>query len=136
MKPVTTIISVLLALVVLSGCEPVTHYKVELRPQSDGLERTLTIWQTQPKQSRHAIPAGDPLSEEARTRLQALFDHYEFNVEDKRHLFRGMVNEKTPPDIGGTGSYLRLANPDGERPSSTWSASGARTTRPRSSSDA
>jgi hypothetical protein len=95
-----------------AGCEPVTHYKVELRPQSDGLERTLTIWQTQPEH-KASEPPRDPLSEEARTRLQALFDHYEFNVEDKRHLFRGMVNEKTPPDIGGAGSYLRLANPMG-----------------------
>ncbi len=95
-----------------AGCEPITHYKVELRPKSDGLERTLTIWQTQPE-LKASEPPRDPLSEEARTRLQALFDHYEFDVEDKRHLFRGMVNEKTPPDIGGAGSYLRLANPMG-----------------------
>ena len=109
MKPVTTIISVLLALVVLSGCKT-THYKIELRPHNDGLERTLTIWQTPFKPSD---PPKDFLSKKERTRLQSLFDHNEYNVEEGRHLFRGMVKEKTLPDIGGTGSYLRLANPMG-----------------------
>ena len=110
----------------LIGCGPTTHYKVELRPKGDALERILTIWQAVDRPEKAAEDAEvakeapkpaklqkDFLSKETRIRLQKLYDHHEYDRPNNKHTFRGQVREKTPADLGGDGTFIRRVNPMG-----------------------
>jgi hypothetical protein len=99
---------VLLAVIVLLGCEH-DHFVVEVTPEGEAFERTLTCW--------HVYGEGDkevrPLEPEKLARIGKLYEKTETIEGGKKHVFTGRFTGQTPADVGGAGSYTHFTSPLG-----------------------
>ncbi|MEJ0088699.1 MAG: hypothetical protein WDM80_02955 [Limisphaerales bacterium] len=94
-----------LACVLVTGC-PHNEYVVELKPQSAGIERTLTFWRVDDSndggRNHQAFPSNE---------LAAIVRIYPAGAVTQRgqqHVARGNFSSMLPGDMGGAGSYTNL----------------------------
>jgi len=81
--------------VCFSGC-PDFKYEIELVPNGEEIERTLTATSKNEKK---------PFSQDELERLAALYSARPISPDGKQHRFGGRFGEVLPDDIGGKGTY-------------------------------
>jgi len=101
--------AVLVSAVFLAGCE-YDRFEIEIRPDGDGFERSLTGF--------HVGGGGEnaefrPLDESELKRIGAFYEKREAIENGTKHVFTGRFTDRTPGDVGGAGSYTHLACPLG-----------------------
>ncbi len=97
---------VVAAAVLLTGC-PYDHYKIEMTPKGDSLERKISVWQQSDK---------DRITSVADEKLAALAELYPKRISEPNapvQTFVGSFKERTPEDVGGVGYYLHYGTPMG-----------------------
>src|SRR4029077_8085060 len=88
--------------VILTGCPEWNHYELELKPDGDGFERQLTSWREPDGKTRKP---NEPFPAEQLARCEQIYGHSPATPAPGHFRFGGRFAGKTPPDIGGAGSY-------------------------------
>ncbi|TWU41316.1 hypothetical protein Q31b_27550 [Novipirellula aureliae] len=96
-------------MLLLSGCVQ-TVYEVELTPQGDSIDRSLTVW----VEDSSEPPQNTSPSEEIVKRLDTVYADHEHQKDGNKVVYRGSFVGEMPQDIGGSGEYQRYESPFGE----------------------
>jgi len=104
-----------LALVALlvTGC-PHNEYMVELKPQGNLIERTLTFYREDGVNTNTGAPNYQTFDADELAAIAALYPAQGLTSDGERHVARGEFNGALPPDVGGAGTYANLTTSLGE----------------------
>ncbi len=87
----------------LTGC-PRNQYVIEMKPDGDGLTRTLTCWR-EDGQDTNGNPAFVDFPEEERIAIASRYPEGAHKKEGPKHTFVAKLHGETPDDVGGRGTY-------------------------------
>ena len=85
-------------------------YKLELRPDGDSIERTLSVWT---ETTTEDSPRRSPLSDDELARIRPFYDRANDQFDGEGHTFTGRFQSEMPGDIGGAGTYTFFQSPLG-----------------------
>ena len=101
--------AIVILAVVLAGCER-DRFVVEITPDGDGFQRTLTCWHEKVEGNSAKVTS---LADEELQRLGQLYQRRETPAGIAKQVFSGRFTGPTPADVGGAGSYTHVATPLG-----------------------
>ncbi len=97
---------IIVATLIAAGCSHEV-YEIDLRPNGEKMERTLTFWRVTGSDIVDA-PADEV------EQLKKLFPEKLPSEHAKKHTFRGTFGEQMPADVGGRGTFTRLSTAMGD----------------------
>lgn len=89
----------------LTGC-PHNDYTVELKPRTNGIERTLTFYRAD--SSSNGAPNYLEFPTNELTAITRVYPPGAVKSDGKRYVARGEFSGPLPRDVGGSGSYTNL----------------------------
>ena len=98
---------------VVTGC-PHNQYLVELKPQGDVIQRTLTFYCEDGANTNTGAPNYQPFGAAELAAITALYPPQGLTNNGLRYVARGKFTNKLPADVGGAGAYTHLTNNLGE----------------------
>ncbi|MFT5467743.1 MAG: hypothetical protein ACI8UO_002850 [Verrucomicrobiales bacterium] len=104
MKRISLILAALASSLLLTAC-PHNEYTVIIKPDGDGLNRTLQCQRSEVDENGKRKVLEFP--EDELGALEALYTNHEVDQETQLHTFRGRVATSTPSDVGGAGYFFR-----------------------------
>jgi hypothetical protein len=96
----------LLALL-LTGC-PHNEYTVDLKPHGNSIERTITFYTEDGKDTNSGTPNYQSFPTVELSNIDSLYPSNGLSDNGKWHKARGEFTNSLPEDIGGAGSYTNL----------------------------
>ena len=98
---------------VVTGC-PHNQYLVELKPQGEVIQRTLTFYCEDGVNTNTGAPNYQPFGAAELAAITALYPPQGLTNDGLRYVARGEFTNELPADVGGAGAYARLTNSLGE----------------------
>lgn len=86
----------------LTGC-PHNDYTVELTPQTNGIQRTLTFYRTDEGGTKEGVTVGFPANQLAA--IEGSYPAGSVTQSGQKYAATGIFNGRLPDDVGGAGSY-------------------------------
>lgn len=86
-------------------------YEIELRPDGQFMQRTLTVRSESVDADSEDVSS--PLPEKELDRLHAFYDSANDKIENDRHTFSGRFENRMPADVGGDGRFVHFESPLG-----------------------
>jgi hypothetical protein len=102
-----------ISLALACGCE-YDRYAVEMTPDGDSCRRVLTCWREETKGGKDEVPALKPLPQEELDRIAKLYSSKPQESGPAKRTFAGRFKGTLPSDVGGAGTYTRLATEMGD----------------------
>jgi hypothetical protein len=96
----------------LTGC-PHNDYTVELKPKTNGVERTLTFYRVDGGNS-NGIPNNQTFPSNELAAITRVYPSGAVKQEGQRYLAKGVFAGQLPNDVGGGGSYTYLVTSLGD----------------------
>ncbi|MFO0948520.1 MAG: hypothetical protein U1D30_21790 [Planctomycetota bacterium] len=93
-----------------SGCKTY-HYRIELRPDNDAMNRKLTCWLVETVNGKDGRLLEFPANE--LTKIASVYDSKPDENRVKKHEFHGRFAGKMPVDIQNHGNFARWTSPFG-----------------------
>jgi len=87
----------------VTGC-PRNRYVLEIKPDPDGLVRTLTCWR-EDGQDTNGVPIIVEFTQEELSTINRLYPKLDSLTRSLKHKFTGKFLGETPDDVGGRGAY-------------------------------
>ena len=103
-------LAILCALV--TGC-PHNDYTVELKPETNGVERTLVFYRADGSNS-NGVPNYQTFPSNEVAAITAVYPAGAVKQDGQRYIARGEFTGQLPKDVGGAGSYTNLATSLGD----------------------
>jgi hypothetical protein len=100
-----------LSCALLTGC-PHNDYTVELKPGTNGIERTLTFYRADGVSN--GIPNYQEFSTNELAAITRVYPPGAVKPDGKRYIARGEFSGPLPGDVGGAGAYTNLATSLGD----------------------
>lgn len=104
---------VAISLALAAGCE-YDRYAVEVTPDGDSCRRVLTCWREDAAGGKDKVPALKPLPQEELDRIAALYANKPQESGPAKRIFAGRFKGALPSNVGGAGTYTRLATEMGD----------------------
>ena len=98
---------------VVTGC-PHNQYLIELKPQGDVIQRTLTFYCEDGVNTNTGAPNYQPFGPAELAAITALYPPQGLTNDGLRYVARGEFTNQLPADVGGAGAYTHLTNSLGE----------------------
>ena len=96
----------------LTGC-PHNDYTVELKPEANGVERTLVFYRSDGSNS-NGVPNYQTFPSNELAAITAVYPVGAVKQDGRRYIARGEFAGQLPRDVGGAGSYTNLATSLGD----------------------
>ena len=96
-----------------AGC-PHNQYLIELKPQGDVIQRTLTFYCEDGVNTNTGAPNYQPFGPAELAAITALYPPQGLTNDGLRYVARGEFTHQLPADVGGAGAYTHLTNSLGE----------------------
>jgi hypothetical protein len=98
---------------VVTGC-PQNQYIVELKPEGDHIERTLTFYRADGVNTNTGAPNYETFDANELAAIAALYPAQGLINDGDRHVVEGEFTRELPPDVGGAGTYINLTTSLGQ----------------------
>ncbi len=92
---------------VVTGC-PYNDYTVQLKPQGNGIERTLIFYRADGVNTNNSAPNYQAFEADEVAAISALYPAAGVTNDGGRYVVRGEFNDILPGDVGGAGAYTNL----------------------------
>jgi hypothetical protein len=97
----------------VTGC-PRNQYVVELKPQGQHIERTLTFYREEGVNTNTGAPHYQTFDAGELAAIAARYPASGLTNQGERHIARGVFTNELPSDVGGSGVYTNLTTSLGE----------------------
>jgi len=98
--------------ILVTGC-PHNQFIVELKPQGNGIERTLVFY-CEDGTNTNGIPNYQSFDANELAAITALYPEHGVTNDGRRYVARRVFSNEMPPDVGGAGVYTNLSTSLGE----------------------
>jgi len=104
---------VAISLALAAGCE-YDRAAVEMTPDGDSCRRVLTCWREDSNDGKDKVPTMKPLPQDELDRIAQLYSSKPQESGPAKRIFTGRFKGDLPSDVGGAGTYTRLATEMGD----------------------